>query len=220
MNSIAKLCANHLRVYSSTHGIKLKSSHAHELIAAFFGYKSKAAMLADTLCPIENLAKAQILVLMPSLFIDERRKCLDELPDDLPNTYILAVEMHGYLISAGALSLRPFPTWGHLAEAMFDESMQNCGGLISTSKSTLNDNVEIMYNKPLYEYKPNVESTVDGVKLTVSNRFYRSADHFFQPIDVTFEIRLNRVAGHVGYANPEISIVRISDQSVDQTEVI
>lgn len=54
MPPIAKLCANYLRTFSNNHGVKLKSGHAHELVASFFGYKSKAAMLADNFSPIDR----------------------------------------------------------------------------------------------------------------------------------------------------------------------
>jgi len=69
MHSIAKFCADYLRAFTNNHGVKLKSGHAHELVAAFFGYKSKAAMQADTLCSIENIGKAEIFVLTPSMII-------------------------------------------------------------------------------------------------------------------------------------------------------
>ena len=87
--SISKLCADQLCVISNNYGVKLKSSHAHELVAAFFGYKSKAALLSDTFAPIENIGQAKIFVLIPSAFIEERRKCLVDLPSDLPDTHVL-----------------------------------------------------------------------------------------------------------------------------------
>ena len=39
---ISKLCADSLRALANEkYGIKLKSAHAHELVAAYFGYRSK-----------------------------------------------------------------------------------------------------------------------------------------------------------------------------------
>lgn len=39
--SVARLCADQLRAISNNYGVKLKSSHAHELIAAFLGINQK-----------------------------------------------------------------------------------------------------------------------------------------------------------------------------------
>jgi len=45
---LSKLCADFLRAsYKSQTLGKLKASHARELVAAFFGYKSHAALLAE-----------------------------------------------------------------------------------------------------------------------------------------------------------------------------
>lgn len=79
MQYITKLCADSLRSFTQEkYGIKLKAAHAHELVAIFFGYKSKNAMLADTICPIENLEKAEFIVFDPSPqntgFTDQRLK--------------------------------------------------------------------------------------------------------------------------------------------------
>lgn len=62
MQHITKLCADHLRAFvNDNHGVKLKASHAHELVAAFFGYKSRAALLADTRHPLSNLTSAALI---------------------------------------------------------------------------------------------------------------------------------------------------------------
>lgn len=64
---ITKLCANSLRSYTDkTFGEKLKASHAHELVAAFLGYKSKAALLADTELPLANLHKSDFFIFDPT----------------------------------------------------------------------------------------------------------------------------------------------------------
>ncbi len=44
-DDISKLCADFLRANHEG----LRASHARELVAAFFGYKSHAALLADKL---------------------------------------------------------------------------------------------------------------------------------------------------------------------------
>ena len=83
---ITKSCADSLRTFSQNNfGIQIKSSYAHELVAAYFGYSSRAALLADTKCPISNLKQAQFIVLTPTSQIKERRKELKGLPQNLPD---------------------------------------------------------------------------------------------------------------------------------------
>lgn len=85
MQHITKLCADSLRSFSNEKfGIDLKSSHAHELVAAYFGYSSRAALLADTKYPISNLRQAELIVLTPTAQIKERRNKLNGLPQNLP----------------------------------------------------------------------------------------------------------------------------------------
>lgn len=55
-HDIVKVCADSLRnVLKDGYGYELKSGHAHEIIAAFLGYKSKSALLADKFYPLSNL---------------------------------------------------------------------------------------------------------------------------------------------------------------------
>lgn len=81
---ITKKCADSLRSFSlEKFGIPLKSSHAHELVAAYFGYSSRASLLSDAKRPISNLTEAEFIVLTPTAFIKERCKNLQGLPEDL-----------------------------------------------------------------------------------------------------------------------------------------
>ncbi|HHF7372283.1 TPA: hypothetical protein ACRB0F_003618 [Legionella anisa] len=205
--SIAKLCANQLRVISNNNGVKLKSSHAHELVAAFFGYKSKAALLTDTHASIENIGQAKIFVLIPSAFIEERRKCLVDLPSGLPDTYTLGEEMFTFLAAQKMLVSNSYASWAHLAESLTYEYLQINGHLISPKNFGPSENARNIFNKPVYEFKPKLETKDNEVKLTVSNKYYGSSHVHFQPIDVVLTIKLQRIAGHFGYAKPEISLI-------------
>lgn len=83
---ITKKCADSLRSFSlEKFGIPLKSSQAHELVAAYFGYSSRASLLSDSKRPISNLTEADFIVLTPTAFIKERCKSLQGLPEDLPH---------------------------------------------------------------------------------------------------------------------------------------
>lgn len=89
---ITKACADSLRAFTqNNYGIKLKSSHAHELVAAYLVYSSRAALLADESYPITKLMDAEIIILNPPiLFVDHRLKTLENLPSELPSSEVLA----------------------------------------------------------------------------------------------------------------------------------
>ncbi|GJM05881.1 MAG: hypothetical protein DHS20C09_18770 [marine bacterium B5-7] len=81
--NISKLCADHVRNYvSSQKNLKLKASHARELVAAFFGYKSHAALLAGKRFSVSDINKAEVLVPDQELFQDRSAK-LSGLPQRL-----------------------------------------------------------------------------------------------------------------------------------------
>lgn len=106
---ITKRCADSLRSFSQNNfGIEIKSSHAHELVAAYMGYSSRAALLADSKCPITNLRQADILVLTPTAPIKERRNELKGLPENLPDdlaegVYLPLMTKSGFYIKYGRL---------------------------------------------------------------------------------------------------------------------
>ncbi len=220
MSNIVKLCANHLCTLSNNYGVKLKSSHAHELVAAFFGYKSKAAMLADTSFPAEHINQAQILVLTPSLLINERRQCLDDLPLGLRDTYTLGEEMFVYLASGGKYIGRSFASWIHLFEVLaYDYLIKNSASVLSSS-FWHNEKVNNIFSKPLYEYKLDIENTSNSIKLTGTNRYCSTSNINFRYIDLAITIKLQRISGYVGYANPEITVTNITSPLSNELEGI
>jgi hypothetical protein len=218
MFSIAKLCADHLRAFTNNHDIKLKSGHAHEFVAAFCGYKSKAAMQVDTLCPIENLDQAQIFVRMPSLFIEQRRQCLESLPPDLLDTDKLCEELSAFLEMK--LSDKFFSSWQHLAESLTKEHLQQHSEIILPFNFRLYDKkASSIFNKPPYEFNLKIENTDGGVKLIVTSEYRGSPDVRFhlESIVVKVVINLQRIAGYIGYTNAEISLMDCSSQTYSQT---
>lgn len=88
MTSTQKRLADSLRRVCEDRGIRLKASHAHELVAAFFGYRSKAALDADTAFPAA-LEEAWICLSNINL-MNERRKSLQDLPSGLLDSEALA----------------------------------------------------------------------------------------------------------------------------------
>ncbi|HFP2178881.1 TPA: hypothetical protein ACHGSU_004789 [Escherichia coli] len=98
---LSKLCADFLRqnhVSQSTE--KLKSSHARELVAAFFGYKSHAALMAEKTYPLVQLEEAYIFI--PDIpLMNDRRSKLNGLPNDLTQSIDLARLLSDMLTSEG-----------------------------------------------------------------------------------------------------------------------
>jgi len=120
---ITKSCADSLRSFSQNNfGIQLKSSHAHELVAAYFGYSSRAALLADTACPISNLRQAEFIVLTPTAKIKERRKELNGLPQDLPDDLTEGVYLP--LLNEKLILHTIWPTLENLGIALADQHLK------------------------------------------------------------------------------------------------
>ena len=87
---ISKICADSLRSFAKeNYETKLKAAHAHELVSAYFGYKTKNAMLADDQYPISRLNSSEVIILIPDEIIDDRRKKLEGLSENLPDSYSL-----------------------------------------------------------------------------------------------------------------------------------
>lgn len=121
---ISKRCADSLRAFSlEKFGVQIKSSHAHELVAAYMGYGSRAAMLADTEHPITNLKQADILVLTPTAPIKERRTQLDGLPTDLPDD--IAEGVYLPLYDEKWILHKIWPTLEYLGKALADQHIKS-----------------------------------------------------------------------------------------------
>lgn len=201
-HDITKICADTLRAFANdNYGIKLKPSHAHELVAAYLGYKSKAALLADTTAPISNLQQALYIVLAPTSPIDQRRRELEELSSDLPDTYILSEGVYTGLYSEKLISKRIWPTYDMLAIAIADDYLRQ-------------QNMQYARSKPTGE-GVKVEQNDNSLLLTVS-RFYQvdEFDTLYHRMDepaiinvyLTIIITLPRIAAHIGYGMPDISL--------------
>lgn len=97
---ISKLCADYLRDTYSSSQAKLKATHARELVAAFFGYKSHKGLLSEQEFPLDNLEECSILVPAVPL-IDARSSKLTGLPGDLPKGLDLAKQLSTFLSDEG-----------------------------------------------------------------------------------------------------------------------
>ncbi|WP_348678942.1 hypothetical protein [Alcanivorax profundi] len=122
---ISKLCADSLRnSLKDKYGIKLKATHAHHLVAAFFGYGSKTALKAEKKFPIENLHQAEVIVMVPNEAIDARRVTLNDLPENLPDSYTLRGFIYEALFGSDnwGSQMPPFMSFQSLAKSVVENN--------------------------------------------------------------------------------------------------
>lgn len=184
---ITKLCADSLRSFSfDNFGIQIKSAHAHELVAAYFGYSSRAALLSDKQCPISNLNKAEFVVLTPGAFVSERRKDLIDLPVNLPYEIIEGVYLPLY--SQKLIVVKVMPTLEYLALSMANVALK--------SKPFYFNGLKVLREGVVIDQYP------EGVRLKVLREYF-SPQHLLEnekgSIAVIDIFDLKRVAGYIGF---------------------
>jgi hypothetical protein len=194
MKDISKLCADSLRAFSKeNYDIKLKPAHGHELVAAFFGYSSKNAMLADNKYPANNLAQAEIIVMIPDDFIDQRRKKLQGLSPELPDSYTIGEAVYGSLFSEEwwASSYPPFRSFAKLAKVLVegDDTYQR---------------VFKFYRDIPVHHIVDIKSSENHVFLSVKHSTRTSTGDLLGHGETT--INLPRIAGRIGFSKPRISV--------------
>ena len=189
---IPKLCADSLRALAKDkYGIKLKAAHAHELVAAYMGYRSKNALLADKKFPIENLAKAELVVMVPDEAIDQRRQALEGLSTELPDSYTLGEAVYGPLFSDEwwGSKLPPFRGFDKLAKVLLTNSPQY-------------DAAFPFHRNIPTDHFVSVEAAEDYVQLTVVHAHSPEDEDSLAHGYTT--ITLPRVAGRIGYGAPKL----------------
>ena len=219
MQTITKLCADHLRNNASNYGIKLKASHAHELVAAFFGYQSRAAMLAEGFYPVENLDQARLLIVNPE-FIDQRRECLQDLPASLPDSHKLIPELQLALKSEGEFS---GDVWicSSLEHYIAEEYVHEQDALIMDRLSGVMAETNAEFGLGwLEDIEVDIDENDEGITMIVTGQYSGDAgtERPFcgDKIDTVMTIELQRVAGRNGYSKPDISVEgEVNDDWVD-----
>lgn len=98
---VTQLCADFLRSYfNKQYGIKLKSGHAHEIVAAFFGFKSRIAMLAQASHVISTWDQAEFALSPPPIsLLDERLQNLLGSQPELPSSQVSAEIVYSVLVA-------------------------------------------------------------------------------------------------------------------------
>lgn len=185
---ITKKCADSLRSFSlEKFGIPLKSSHAHELVAAYFGYSSRASLLSDSKRPISNLTEAEFIVLTPTTFIKERCKNLQGLPEDLPHE--LAEGVYSPLYDEKWITRQSiWPTLEQLGRGLADQHLN--------SKSSLFGDLKVQRHGVKLEFHEG-EVAIAVFREYVSPSLLLSFQQGKRGVVDVFNLR--RVAGSIGY---------------------
>lgn len=186
---------------------KFKASHSREIVAAFFGYKSHASLLADTEFSVNKVSEAAILV--PDVpMIEKRRTDLDELPVDLPSSKEFASLICDELKNAGIFTgnIWLYESFeNYIMEQLLHEEDGRVMDELSGVMAETNAIFDLM---PEYE---NATITEDGDETMVSvDGTYEGTTDEDKPfsgdkIAMTVQVRFRRVAGHNGFLNYEIS---------------
>ncbi len=192
--NISKICADSLRTFSKEkYDIKLKPAHAHELVAAFFGYSSKNAMLADKKYPANNLAQAEIILMIPDDFIDQRRKKLQGLSPGLPDSYTIGEAVYGSLFSdewwAG-----PYPPF---------RSFEKLAKFLVENNDAYQEVFKFYRDIPVHHYV-DIKPSENDVLLSVIHSTRTSTGEMLGHGETI--INLPRIAGRIGFSKPRVSV--------------
>lgn len=203
-HDITKICADSLRSFlNEKHGIKLGSSHAHELVAAFLGYQSRAALLTDTKFPISNLEKAEFILLNPPTpFVDQRLKSLEGLPPDLPPSYILAEGVYAPIVAEKSILEKIWPSFRDLAIAIAEDRGHEQLRMLGINPKDIDWITDVV-----------IKATEFDVLMVVTFDYPTNTGKPQRQSKV--EIKLPRIAGNIGYGKPEVTPALYSGQMRD-----
>ncbi len=212
--SLQKKCADHLRaMYSDLPRGKLRSGHAHEIVAAFFGYRSAAALQVETRYPLSNFGNAKVLI--PDIpLIEKRLKTLNGLPDGLVGPHDVASLLSWYLKDQGHFAGDVWEADGLRDE--IDVYLQN--NILQIEDDLSGEMAETnAYFDELDVDEVEIESGDDVLVATASGFFNGESDpdRAFSGDKIAFTTRLAfpRVAGRIGYGEPEMETSGAVDDS-------
>lgn len=196
-HDIIKLCADSLRAYAQDRRIQLKSSHAHEIVAAFFGYKSKIALLADKEYPITDIKQADIIILPP--YNDAVNPIFRQRKNDLQiytfDEYDVRNIVSDVLKNAPMYSQR----LGDIACVVARGRLVERFKVLGLDPDQLNLIAEVTDSK----------ISASEVSFTVSID-YISDKGIKTQRDSTMIVTFSRIAGQVGFKNPNVHETRYS----------
>ncbi|KQP68394.1 hypothetical protein ASF52_17850 [Methylobacterium sp. Leaf112] len=202
--SLPKDCADHLRSnYKALTGKKLGSGHAHEIVAAYFGYPTAAALQAERRFPLDAMAEADFLI--PDLrLMDGRVRQIQKELVGPPDVNGLASVLGAFIVASGHFAGE---VW--LARQLDDEvndyvqrNPAEVEEALSGEMATTN-----AYFDEIYIDECDVQPNPDALVVTVSGSMDGENDpdqvYHGDKILFTSVLTFERVSGRVGYARPE-----------------
>lgn len=203
--TIQKACADHLRaIYSDLPGGKVRAGHAHEVVAAFFGYPTAAALQAETRYPLSNLGTAEILIPDAPL-MEKRLKELSGLPHGLPTVGDIVLQVSDFLKKSGHFTGRVGTLFDEI-DAHLQENSVSIEDDLSGAIAETNAHFDELYVE-------DVEGQIDDEILLVtasgSLNGESDPDRVFHGDKIAFSIKMTlpRVAGRAAFGEPEIGEV-------------
>ncbi len=218
MSDLSKLCADHLRTtYTSQTSSKLKASHARELVAAFFGYKSHAALIAEKSYPLNKLEEAAIFV--PDIpLIEHRRSCLLGLPEDFPESRRLAQILSTFLQEEEYFGGNVW-LYDSLETYVMEELLIENDDVISNSIAGAMAETNAEFTEFPYYEDAKIEDMGEALEISVFGRFQGTTiDKPFcgDTIDMDVKVTLPRIAGKRGFLDFDIDVGEaVNDDWVD-----
>lgn len=203
-HDIVKLCADSLRAYlKDKHDIKLKSGHAHEIVAAFLGYKTAVSLRQDKLYPIANLEHATYVLFDPATpFVNPRLETLNDLPPDLPPDYILAEGVYPPIFAQKWILEKIKPVLNDLGVSLAKEHVRDRMKKLGVDHSAMQWMIDTT----------DIDRQDDGIFLTVTANYIANGELVR---DSKMVIKLPRVAGRIGYGKAQVTETRYSGKFRD-----
>ena len=213
--SIEKECADRLRhTYTKHSGFNLKAGHAHELVAAYFGYGSAIALRAEASYPIKSVEEASVLV--PDLaLMDSRRAKLKQLPSDLQSTDELARDVSAFLMEKGYFAGK---VWHNrdVSEEIYIHVMDDAviieDALLGEMALT-----NAFFDDLIHIDEVTIETSDDTLTATLSGSLdgKQDLDRPFRGDKIGFKsiMTMYRVAGRIAYMEPNFETIGEVDDS-------
>jgi hypothetical protein len=201
---ISKLCSDFLRECYP----QLKASHARELVAAFFGYNSHAALLADKSNSVEFLDIAAVLI--PDRYtIEERRGCLKQLPDNLPTSDALVDDLV-HFVQTNQLFTGEVWECDDIGEFMIEEYLpKHLSPELDLELEDVVSSTNAFFDEISYDVST-VHETPNRITVTVLGTYSGYPVDENEPADDTIDmeitVNLRRCAGHITFEEPEVDV--------------
>lgn len=217
---LSKFCADLLRqnhAFQSTE--KLKASHARELVAAFFGYKSHAALIAEKVYPLDQLDESSIFI--PDIpLMEDRRSKLTDLPNDLTQSIDIAKYLSEKLCKEGLCggNVWLYETLEtYIAEVLLPDCQTDIDDQLSGVMAETN--AQFFADMPYYD-DVQIEDRGDELVATVKTQYQGESldDKPFcgDTLDIIVTVTLSRIAGKRGFYDFELEVGgSVNDDWVD-----